>query len=699
MKSLSTPFKQLIEQFPMFAPSVDDYLTGTLLPSIWVTYMNVMIVITRKKLQEGDSHIHYHSEHTSGNLMLAIQPECNWNESTSHLSENGYILTDDDWYSGRMCKLGCDCDPLRVYVQSCVASQCTIDDKYPSELNGHYDASMTISSGGSTFFIQYDPFNPQNGYCDPNEYQEDCIYYIAITGSFNKEYTEKGTNFMITAATSDDVTLLPCDASDTSKSGDGVRTHMVDSITSIITSSSPSDDDTEEGKYYEVCNNQQDMNEYMIVNVEQCYGSSNLYACTEGQGQGQGQACQMGVLPTKNNWAYKTDGVQICTKTTHGDEKCNPIHDHPSTSHQSLTIPLSNGNVYIWIAGHNAEYEIQILETKYGGHQQAILIQGDSSYSMMNTLIHADVEYDTVTISWIPSLVVFPGMKRPVFTTNVKYYIIAVNMDHIHEDDDSHYRYDTVCGSKHLLASLGPSIVQIFHIPSPPSETSSLAYQLPGLKGGYRYRIMVYAECDHICLQQITETVGADMELDIQCSSDSQQGEDCHTITYMYTHTDIQTQQDTITGNEYDKDDNILIDDLITISFSIVMLVVVVLCMFGIQFSRRKQHADATRYEITEMVDLDMWTSTHATPTQVISQMKRQTALSSPLFNEDNNHNNDNRGDPMSTPSPLTRGLLNLSSPMHHSHSAAYSPMRTCDDVDADADEDHLHTPSSVTSV
>ena len=133
------------------------------------------------------------------------------------------------------------------------------------------------------------------------------------------------------------------------------------------------------------------------------------------------------------------------------------------------------------------------------------------------------------------------------------------------------------------------------------------------------------------------------------------------------------------------------------------MLVVVVLCMFGIQFSRRKQHADATRYEITEMVDLDMWTSTHATPTQVISQMKRQTALSSPLFNEDNNHNNDNNhgntGDPMSTPSPLTRGLLNLSAPMHHSHSAVYSPMRTCDDADADADEDHLHTPSSVTSV
>ena len=268
MKSLSTPFKQLIEQFPMFAPSVDDYLTGTLLPSIWVTCMKAMIVIARKKLQEGDSHIRYRSEHTSGNLMLAIQPECNWNESTSHLSQNGYILTDDDWYSGRMCKLGCDCDPLRVYVQSCVASQCTIDDKYPSELNGHYDASMTISSGGSTFFIQYDPFNPQNGYCDPNEYQEDCIYYIAITGSFNKEYTEKGTNFMITAATSDDVTLLPCDASDTSKSGDGVRTHMVDSITSIVTSSSPGGDDTEAGKYYEVCNNQQDMNEYMIVNID-----------------------------------------------------------------------------------------------------------------------------------------------------------------------------------------------------------------------------------------------------------------------------------------------------------------------------------------------------------------------------------------------------------------------------------------------
>ena len=141
----------------------------------------------------------------------------------------------------------------------------------------------------------------------------------------------------------------------------------------------------------------------------------------------------------------------------------------------------------------------------------------------------------------------------------------------------------------------------------------------------------------------------------------------------MYTHTDIQTQQDTVVGE--DDEDDILIDDLITIAFSVTMLVVVVLCVFGAQYFRRKQHADATRYEITEMVDLDMWTSTHATPSQVISQMKRQTALTSPDLGEDESSS---PGDPMTTPSPLTRGLLSLSSPTHHT-GVVYSPMTTID--------------------
>ena len=590
-------------------------------------------------------------DRTSGNLMLAIKPECDWNETSSHLNQDGYILTDDDWYSGRICKLGCDCDPLRVYVQSCVASQCSVDDRYPSEINGHYDASMTIASTGSSFFIQYDPFNPHNGYCDPNEHQESCIYYIAVTGSFNKEYTEKGTSFTITAAASDDVTLVPCDT-DTSKAADGVRLHTVDSITTGT-----------DGKYYEICNTNREADEKLIISLEQCYGSSSLYACTE-----DGEACDVSVLPNEINWAYKTDGTELCTRSAHGDERCGPEHD-PSTSHQSLTVPLSYGNVYVWVAGSDAEYNIKVLSTKYGGHQQAILVQGQGANgnSMENTLVKADVELHSVSVTWKQSLVVFPGMKQPVFTSNVKYYIMAVSMEHVHDTDD-YYRYDTICGAEHLVASLGPSAVKLYDIPSPPIETSSVTHKLAGLKGDHRYRIMVYAECDHACLKQITETAAVD--LDIRCSGE--RGEECHTITYMYAHTDIQTQQDTVVGE--DDEDNTLIDDLITITFSVALLVAVVLCVFGAQYFRRKQHADATRYEITEMVDLDMWTSTHATPSQVISQMKRQTALTSPDLGEDESLS---PGDPMTTPS-LTRGLLNLSSPTHHA-GVVYSPMTTID--------------------
>lgn len=624
---------------------------------------------------EGGSRSNVGADRTSGNLMLAIKPDCNWNDTSSHLNEDGYILTDDNWYNGRICQLGCDCDPLRVYVQSCIASECTVLDRYPSEIEGHYDASMTISSTGSSFFIQYDPFNPRNGYCDPNEHQESCVYYIAVTGSFNKEYTEQGTSFVITAAASDDVSLVPCDA-DASKAADGVRLHTIDSITTDM-----------DGKYYEVCNTNREVDESLIVNLEQCYGSSTLAACTE-----EGEACTTSVLPNEDNWAYKTDGMLLCTrKSSQGDDRCSPLAE-PSESHQSLTIPLSSGNVYVWVAGSNAEYDIKMSTTKNGGHQRAILVQGShgsgDGSSMENTLIKADVELRSVSISWSQSLVVLPGMKQPVFSANVRYHIMAVNMGSI-DDTNSHYHYDTICGADHLLASLGPSVVKIYNVPSTPVATPTLTHNLAGLQGGHRYRIMVYAKCDHTCLKQITETTA--MDLDVKCSGEN--GEECHTITFMYTHTDVQTEQNTIAGE--DDEDNVFMDDLITISFSVAALVILALCMFGAQYARRKKLADATRYEITEMVDLDMWTSTHATPSQLISQMKRQTALTSPVLDsgeggglEESLSGGGFDYNPMTTPgtSPLTRGLLNLTSPMHdtrtHTHTGSheYSPMVTSDE-------------------
>ena len=599
-------------------------------------------------------------DRTSGNLMLALKPECTWNDTSTHVNQDGYILTDDDWYNGRMCKLGCDCDPLRVYVQSCVASRCTVRDRYPSEINDHYDASMTVASTGSSFFIQYDPFDPRNGYCDPNEHQENCVYYIAVTGSFNKEYTEKGTSFTITAAASDDVMLIPCQTDTSKTAADGVRLHAIDSIT-----------DGTDGKYYEFCNTNRNVQEKLIVYLEQCYGDSNLFACSE-----EGQACDMSVLPNEANWAYKTNGLETCSKSAHGDERCAP-ETAPSTSHQSLTVPLSYGNVYTWVAGAGAEYDIKMLTTRDGGHQQAILVQGRGGTHQgdKDPLIEADVKLRSVSVTWTPSLVVFPGMKQPAFTPNVNYKIMAVSMSNVHDRDGQH-RYDTVCGAQHVLASHGPSTVKVYEVPSPPHETTTMTHSLPELKGGRIYRVMVYAECDYTCLKEITETAG--MELDIRCSGDN--GEECQPIQYMYAYTDVLTQEDTVIGE--DDEDNTFIDDLITIAFSVSIVVVVVLFIFGAQYVRRKQHADATKYEITEMVDLDMWTSTHAAPSQVITQMKRQTALTSPVL--DDGGLEESSGDPMASSSPLTRGLLNLSAPTHHS-GVVYSPMMTSDDDSSSA--------------
>jgi hypothetical protein len=71
---------------------------------------------------------------------------------------------------------------------------------------------MTVNQKGSTLFISNDPLNPRNGYCDPNEHRDTCVYYVAVSGGSETSLgATNGATFTITAATSADVTLITCD--------------------------------------------------------------------------------------------------------------------------------------------------------------------------------------------------------------------------------------------------------------------------------------------------------------------------------------------------------------------------------------------------------------------------------------------------------------------------------------------------------
>jgi hypothetical protein len=234
--------------------------------------------------------------------MLTVQPACNVTSSkynrismiqkTSKLAFGDYNNY-DDFYSeedddaGAVCALGCDCSPLKIYVRSCSQSTCKVQDRYPSELPGAFSSSITVDEKGSTLFISNDPLNKRNGYCNPDEHKDTCVYYVAVSGEIaSTPEASMDALFSITAATSGDVTLVTCDDD---SSADGFRLSVVDS-TPIATHQ----------KMYEVCEvgDSTKVAESLIVTLEQCFGGTSLFACAERS------SCRQ-FLPTTMNWAYR----------------------------------------------------------------------------------------------------------------------------------------------------------------------------------------------------------------------------------------------------------------------------------------------------------------------------------------------------------------------------------------------------------
>ena len=170
-------------------------------------------------------------------------------------------------------------------------------------------------------------------------------------------------------------------------------------------------------------------------------------------------------------------------------------------------------------------------------------------------------------------------MKQPAFTTNMEYHIVAVDLEHAF-DRSSTFHYDTVCGTAHLLASLGSSAVKEYYVSSYPSHTDSMSHVLSGLAGGRQYRVMIYAECNEECLKQISETYMT--TADISCTG--QKGELCTPVNFMYSYTDITTQADTASTEEVGKPPS-YVSEIISVGFLVVAALFVALMLLAARFS------------------------------------------------------------------------------------------------------------------
>lgn len=134
-------------------------------------------------------------------VILSIVPQCN------------ATLADQN-----ICSPGCDCAPLKVYVNSCPLSKCTQIDRKPSALVGQHKAMQTIKQGsGSTIFLSAASYGTSktSTFCDPTVIGEDCGYYVAVVASplsaTSKSVAKlESAAFTITARTPGDIILIPC---------------------------------------------------------------------------------------------------------------------------------------------------------------------------------------------------------------------------------------------------------------------------------------------------------------------------------------------------------------------------------------------------------------------------------------------------------------------------------------------------------
>jgi hypothetical protein len=433
-------------------------------------------------------------------IYITVKPVCN-TSVTAHTSASASTSMTGS------CSPGCDCDPIAMYVLSCPASKCTASDKYPSYLTGHYKGHMDITSSSNSLLIS--TFTPSL-YCNPSITGETCIYYIALITKQTKTHIP----FTINIQNPDDVLVVSCDAT---PSPDGYR------LSKLVTNplaplSSPQGGSSgllsssiSYGKYYELCSTSTftENKERLVVSIEQCVGTSRLYACSN-------DACDS-FLPSEQSWEYYADSTQSCQSQS--QSLSTSSHPLPplcqttpggSLSQPSLSLPEQHGNYHIKVNG-TGRYVINIQTTLHGELIEPKFMFDQLTESKGIQLLEHTTT--SLTFSWSHIGILMPGESRPKKTINTVYYLYLFEETQLVSlalDYKSNYHLplvlDTKCGLDYTASLLSES--KIIAIPAVGSETNpSLTHTISGLKQGMSYVVYLLAQCDGSCLRQLSKTM------------------------------------------------------------------------------------------------------------------------------------------------------------------------------------------------
>lgn len=447
------------------------------------------------------------------------------------------------------CAPGCPCNPLTVYVQSCLESSCTVDDMYPSSLSGHHQIAHVADTSHSTLFIAHDPSNPHNGFCDPRVHGSNhvCNYYIAVT---HKD-SEREASFSISASTPKDVTVLPTRSHPAPP--DGIVTSSLDAVRG-------------KSKKYQMY---ADRGSSMLLSLEACTGELSLAVC-------DGSCPQL--YPTSRDYKYYADTTKTCTRAG-----CTPS---VSAMPRIALDKVADDTYFVAVEGSGTYY--LRVETSASGTNLAPILAAPTTGRVPAI---SDVKADSVTVSWKPAeLFTAGGTGTRVTPQRTKYRIYALDdkmlSEALRQQGEARPSVATSCGLEHYAASqtgMGAKVAV--------TDEGRTSHTMQGLSPGVSYRFLVVAVCDADCLRQVSK-VTPSTTLPLSCGGSVP----CQSQTALYGATTVQTTM-SAGGGGAGKPSSRLSSTFISL---LVVVLVVTLVGMGLLYRKNRRLEQQLQYEMTD---------------------------------------------------------------------------------------------------
>jgi hypothetical protein len=190
---------------------------------------------------------------------------------------------------------------------------------------------------------------------------------------------------------------------------------------------------------------------------------------------------------------------------------CSPAEGKASCSSvaapalPSLTLPSFAGSYFLLSKGDSPDASFELSVSEDLSSQPVLVFPGaHHDYSA----VKAGPVTGGVQLSWQPTLVLMPGTRNPVPSSEVRYSAFFVR-----RKDASSYNLASRCGLDAAVADDAATEHVVFALDAmgkdPAAGSGQLSYVFDHLAARTDFAVVVVAECDALCLQQAAKVSGS----------------------------------------------------------------------------------------------------------------------------------------------------------------------------------------------